>query len=366
MSTQFLYGPTAVDSTDYVELEPAVQFITTLAYRKELEILKYRTLNTKKYTPDYLLEISIRSVHPRVWRQIKVSSSISLSILHDKVLAPAFGWVRNYHGYIFTDQRDAALFGPIDSNAVDMMHLPMNGFLLLDDKKFNLCDLLRRVGDTLSYTYDLGDHFEHEIRLLSTCSPSESNGKCFVFDGAMASLPEDSIGSPLYKGHLGYQGLIDEWSKLGHKKRTRLQETIAQALNYQSEAYFDPFKFDLAACQARLKNAFGSKASIPKYSTSVNWPTDPGFGSVPKIVRKGNIREITSLMENGISFLKETIKSCRDSKGNTLCSSCGNPSKLRACGGCRMIWYCSTECQSVHWLQHKKKCHLKRNKKYSA
>ena len=48
--------------------------------------------------------------------------------LLDQVLAPLMGWVRNYHAYMFFDRRDGAAWGPKDSNAIDCMHMCLNGF----------------------------------------------------------------------------------------------------------------------------------------------------------------------------------------------------------------------------------------------
>jgi hypothetical protein len=34
----------------------------------------------------------------------------------------SMGWTRNYHGYVFMDLRDGALFGPEGRGALDMEH----------------------------------------------------------------------------------------------------------------------------------------------------------------------------------------------------------------------------------------------------
>ena len=39
---------------------------------------------------------------PRVWRRVRVLANLPLAALHDKVIAPAFGYHRNYHAYLFT------------------------------------------------------------------------------------------------------------------------------------------------------------------------------------------------------------------------------------------------------------------------
>ncbi len=59
------------------------------------------------------------------------------------MVAPLTGWVRNYHGYQFFDRRDGAAWGPEDSSAIDMMHMAMNGFDYLDDRKTRLAEILQ-------------------------------------------------------------------------------------------------------------------------------------------------------------------------------------------------------------------------------
>lgn len=353
MATQRLYGRYSSDKTDVIEFEPEVQFVNCLAYKKELEILKYRSSLKNRIPPyyerkkkverlpcDYVLEISM-NFNPRVWRKIKVSSAVSLSVLHDKILAPLMGWVRNYHAYCFTEQQSAAMFGPVDSAAIDMMHLPSNGFVLLDDTKFFLGDVLREKGNMLAYDYDFGDHFEHEITLLKIVPSNESDGKCVLLAGEMASLPEDSVGSPGFKGPTGYQELLDIWDHLSPKKKTRLQNTISEALNYVSRPPFDPYLFDLESCRCALNKAFRSKASVPSGSKIVGFPTG-GHKMGPSVVKNGPVREVTTLLRDGSAFIRETLKSRRDSRECTLCYNCGNPNNLQSCGNCRMVWYCGT------------------------
>ena len=60
-----------------------------------------------------------------------------------QVLAPLMGWVRNYHGYQFFDRSDGATWGPEDSYAIDMMHMHVNGFDYMDDKKTRLAEVLQ-------------------------------------------------------------------------------------------------------------------------------------------------------------------------------------------------------------------------------
>lgn len=70
-----------------------------------------------------------------------------------QVIAPLMGWVRNYHSYQFFDRTDGAAWGPEDSNAIDMMHLAMNGFDFLDDRKTRLAEVLQVHSSSASHLH---------------------------------------------------------------------------------------------------------------------------------------------------------------------------------------------------------------------
>eukprot|EP00005_Dracoamoeba_jomungandri_P013946 CAMPEP_0174270816 /NCGR_PEP_ID=MMETSP0439-20130205/45819_1 /TAXON_ID=0 /ORGANISM="Stereomyxa ramosa, Strain Chinc5" /LENGTH=132 /DNA_ID=CAMNT_0015360387 /DNA_START=104 /DNA_END=498 /DNA_ORIENTATION=- len=38
------------------------------------------------------------------------------------------------------------------------------------------------------------------------------------------------------------------------------------------------------------------------------------------------------------------------------CMYCGNTGKLKKCGGCQIVSYCSKSCQRSHWKAHKFSC----------
>ena len=80
------------------------------------------------------------------------------------------GWLRNYHCYEFFYRANGAVWGPDDSNAIDMMHLPMKGSILLDDRKTRLAEILQVSPFFLCFlcTYQ-------SIKLLDLVSSPESS-----------------------------------------------------------------------------------------------------------------------------------------------------------------------------------------------
>lgn len=136
-----------------------------------------------------------RSLNPiRVWRRIRCSGGLNLRQFQDRVLAPAMGWSRNYHGYHFIDPKDGSQFGVHDSSSVDMMHINFNGLSSLPDVDVCLGELMNQQGDTMFYIHDFGDKFTHLITLEEVYDQSKSTGAVKLIDGSGACPPEDSFG----------------------------------------------------------------------------------------------------------------------------------------------------------------------------
>mmetsp|Transcript_5336 Transcript_5336/g.13536 ORF Transcript_5336/g.13536 Transcript_5336/m.13536 type:complete len:93 (+) Transcript_5336:1089-1367(+) len=48
------------------------------------------------------------------------------------------------------------------------------------------------------------------------------------------------------------------------------------------------------------------------------------------------------------------------SRGLRVCASCGSvqeeSKQFKRCGGCRLVYFCGSDCQKVAWKTHKKVC----------
>jgi len=113
-----------------------------------------------------LLKITLKDVSkPPVWRRVLVPAGVSLGLLHE-VIRLAMGWDG---GHLHMFSHGGSNDGPTD---LDLDPDPEDADEVLLD------DLLDEPGDKLSYTYDFGDDWAHEIRLEKI-------------------LPADSVTAPL-------------------------------------------------------------------------------------------------------------------------------------------------------------------------
>ncbi|XP_070541544.1 uncharacterized protein [Ptychodera flava] len=300
---------------------PEVQFVERLIEKKA----KCLSSKSREFlTRDYILKVSLSGIRPEIYRRFKVSGGVSLHSLHDKILNPIMGWFGDYHSYCFVDQTDGAVYGPVSSSAIDSMFVYTNGYKFYDDKKVQLGIVLQKRGDKLLYLYDLGDQWEHIIKVESVLSEEVSDGACRVTDAAMNCPIEDSFGLE-GKGNPYYQEFLDKlpkqkkWrgrydSNLSIWARGKLRE-MAKAFNV-SDPVFDPFECNLASIQEKLKEVL---------SNSIRNMSEP----------KGKSKDV----------------------GVALCCYCGNPNNLHLCSGCRMTFYCCRDCQREHWnATHRSNC----------
>ena len=142
------FGSNAIDP-------PPKRFVKKLIEHKKEKLATARPSVEHLFKRDFIIKVHLEGITPEIWRRIRVSGGISLHVLHDKVLGPAIGWVRNYHGYKFTDYRDGACIGAVATNSVDMMHIDKDG-------KFNLQKF--SLFSSFSAISNLSNHIFHIIK----------------------------------------------------------------------------------------------------------------------------------------------------------------------------------------------------------
>ena len=178
--------------------------------------------------PVYQLRIDIIGAKPPIWRRLLVPSDITLEEMH-RIIQEAFGWW-DAHLHMFT--KDGQRFSiPFED---DFM-----GASAEDERDVLLSDLLQKEEDTLRYTYDFGDNWEHTIKLEKIVQ--EENGplpRCIK--GKNACPPED-VG-----GLWGYYAMLDSLADPDDPEHEHWKGWV------EGDS-FDPTRFDLDEVNARLE-----------------------------------------------------------------------------------------------------------------
>lgn len=174
------------------------------------------------------LRIVIKHIAPPIWRLVLVRPTTTLDQLHS-VIQETFGW-QDYHLYSFI--HSGRTFGR-----------PGSELNFEDSTRMTLQRLGLTAGDTLTYMYDFGDDWHHEVSIVSTrrADPEAFYPRCI--DGARAGPPEDCGGPP------GYDDLLSVLADSTHERFAELRTWVGP--------HFRPETFDLRATNRILEHAFG-------------------------------------------------------------------------------------------------------------
>lgn len=174
----------------------------------------------------YQFKVTLRGIHPPIWRRFQVKSNITLYDLH-LVLQAVMGW-ENDHLYEF--DIDGVSFSDPD---------PDFGGIAEEAGEAILQQVLTRPKMRFLYTYDFGDSWEHEIVLEKILSPAEGVRYPICIAGARACPPEDCGGV------WGYERLLRILRDPQHKEYQEVVEWLGEG--------FDPEFFDLDEINEDLK-----------------------------------------------------------------------------------------------------------------
>ena len=140
----------------------------------------------------YQFLITLEGARPEIWRRLLVPSNANLGWLH-AALQITMGWT-NSHLHMFRQGKRL-----ISDPAFELDEF--EGDEPVDDESaVRLGELLSSSRRTLTYDYDLGDSWIHEITVEKVADPDRIvTGKAVCLDGARACPPEDCGGVSGYK-----------------------------------------------------------------------------------------------------------------------------------------------------------------------
>ena len=172
----------------------------------------------------YHLLIELNHSEPKIWRRVLVPANIPLTDLH-KIIQTTMGWTNTHlHQFIknntiySTGQEEEDIWGDIES---------------VDYKENNILlnDLLNIEKDNITYEYDFGDGWEHDIILEKILPVDEKTKYPVCLAGKMNCPPEDCGGV------FGYSDLLKILKNPAHEEYESYMEWL--------DGEFDPELFDI-------------------------------------------------------------------------------------------------------------------------
>lgn len=144
----------------------------------------------------YQLKVRLLGISPMIWRRVLVPSSVTLRELHG-IFQVAMGW-EGIHLFLF--EVYAVRYGSFELHAATPdVALAEFGF---------------REKARFSYVYDMGDHWEHEIR-VEAINPPPKKSYPVCIGGSGACPPEDCGGPHGYLERRDEADGYDAWKDMG-------------------------------------------------------------------------------------------------------------------------------------------------------
>jgi hypothetical protein len=204
-----------------------------------------RTAQTRIAAGIYQLKVTLEGVTPAIWRRFLVPGRISLAGLH-LVLQTVMGW-ENDHLYKFQVGKRVIGGHPHSVLAPDSMFRRRPNE---DADTVELRSVAPRQGARLTYVYDFGDNWEHEVLVEAASCPDGDPDRAVCLVGERACPPEDCGGV------WGYEEVLAAIADPRNPALTERREWVGQA--------YDPERFDLRSVNARLRRFKLEVASVAR------------------------------------------------------------------------------------------------------
>ncbi|KAF7732371.1 hypothetical protein EC973_005267 [Apophysomyces ossiformis] len=184
-------------------------------------------LQVRSKDPIYKLRVDLLYAKPQIWRRFLVPGSIKLSELH-VALQYIMGWQFSHmHMFNFGDTAYGKVWEEFSTDS--------------DTKDQSKTTLMEALGDAnhFLYTYDMGDNWEHLVKVEKVLPPDPELRYPKCVSGRMACPPED-VGSIE-----GYESFLQIIKNPRHEEHQDMIDWVGGA--------FNPRWFDLAEVNACLE-----------------------------------------------------------------------------------------------------------------
>jgi len=175
----------------------------------------------------FQLKITLKSSKPPIWRRVLVKNSLKLEDLHYLIQSIFENW-DNSHLHVFIVGKET--YGNSEDDDYD-------------ENEVILLDVLPEAGNKMSYIYDFGDNWDHEIVLEKVLKIEKGQEYPICIDGKRACPYEDSGGV------WGYESKLEITKDPKHA-------CYKEVVEWMNEGDFDPEYFDLEKINKQLRRTF--------------------------------------------------------------------------------------------------------------
>ena len=186
----------------------------------------------KKNRAVYQLKVTLRDIHPPIWRRIQVWEDATLAQLH-RILQIVMGW-EDYHLHEFAIGRQVYSVPDPDDDLYERK--------VIDESRVRLREVVPRgVGTRFEYLYDFGDSWRHDLLLEAIVLADLETRYPRCLAGERSAPPEDVGGSS------GYEDYLEAMADPGHEEHENV---------LQWRGPFDPEAFSPTAVNQQLQKKF--------------------------------------------------------------------------------------------------------------
>lgn len=176
--------------------------------------------------PILQLKVSIKRSSPPIWRRLLMRSDLSLGQLHN-IIQASFEWL-DYHLHEF---RVGGYLGTVYGVVGEANHFDDPP---LDEAGTAIGELLAAERDTVAYTYDFGDDWEHGITVEKVL-PADANAPAVRCTGGRGRGPAEDCG-----GVWGWSTVVEAVNDPAHEQHDEYRDWLGMAPG----EHLDPKEFD--------------------------------------------------------------------------------------------------------------------------
>lgn len=165
--------------------------------------------------PVYRLKVTLRGSKPSIWRRFLVPADIPLKRLHD-CLQAVMGWTDSH---LHQFEASGVLYGTSGRES---------GLRLVSENKTTIAQILHRPKDRITYEYDFGDGWKHDVILEAILAPKPDGLYPIVEAGKRACPPENVGGVP------GYDDFLEALRDARHPEHRDLLEWVGGSFDPES------------------------------------------------------------------------------------------------------------------------------------